>query len=367
MRPVARAFERMNTPRLSFLSACTSVAAILALTACATAIRPSSDDPDVVEEQALQQSISLDRRMTLQRRLDEVAIPILERSAQFCAGNVRASLGAHIASLWSFEKEDRVAAGQILHLDDRPTVLWTLDRSQAPATPLRAGDVVVSIGGKSLPVGEDGLDDLDEVLVDASRAKPRKSDGLLDAVVRRDGQSTTLRLPYVVACNYSAVAQMKGEINAHNDGSKIVVNSALMAFFPDNRDLAIVLGHELAHGALSHVGKTRAVGIATGFMDGALGGTGLAGDALSAPFSQQFEAEADYLGLYMTAASGYDIDGAERTWREFWIHTTGTKTGFTDTHPGSAKRFVAMRRTIAEIVAKKKKGAPLVPDTGSKP
>lgn len=311
--------------------------------------------------------MSLDHRMKLQRRLDEVATPLLAHSAQFCAGNVRASLGAHIASLWSFEKEDRAAARQILHLDDRLTVLWTLDRSRAPATPLRTGDVLVSIGGKSLADGEDGIDRLDDVLVDVSRTQPRKSDGWLDAEVLRDGQSTALRLPYAVACNYSAVARMKGEINAHNDGDKITVNSALMAFFPDNRDLAIVLGHELAHGALSHVGKSRALGITTGLMDGALGGTGYAGGALSAPFSQQFEAEADYLGLYMTAASGYDIDGAERTWREFWMHTTGTKTGFTDTHPGSAKRFVAMRRTIAEILAKKKNGAPLVPDTGSKP
>lgn len=36
------------------------------------------------------------------------------------------------------------------------------------------------------------------------------------------------------------------------------------------------------------------------------------------------------------------------------------------TPPSSAKRFVAMRRTIAEIQAKTKNGAPLVPLATSK-
>lgn len=357
----------MNKPRLSFFPACASIAATFALSACATAIRPSSDDPDVVQEQALQQSMSLNQRMTLQRRLDDVAIPLMEHSAPFCGGDVRASLGAHIASLWSFEKEERAAAKQSLRLDDRLTVLWTLDRKQAPATPLRAGDILLSVNDKPLPAGEKGIDRLNDVLLDAVRAKSGAREGWLEAVVQRDGQSTALRLPYIAACNYSAIARMKNEVHAQNDGHEIIVNSALMSFFPDNRDLAIILGHELANGVLSHGGKARAVGIAAGIVDGALGGTGLAEEALSSPFSQQFDAEADYLGLYMVAASGYDIDGAEKIWRELGVHTADArKKGFLSAPPTSAKRFVAMRRTIAEILSKKKNGAPLVPLAKSK-
>lgn len=357
----------MNNPRPSFFPACASIAATFVLTACAASIRPASDDPDVVQEQALQNSLSLNHRMTLQRRLDDVAIPLLEHSAPFCGGDVRASLGAHIASLWSFEKDERAAAKQTLHLDDRLSVLWTLDRKQTPATPLRAGDVLLSVGGKPLPAGKKGIDRLNDVLIDAARAKPARREGWLEAVVQREGQSTALRLPYTTACNYTAVTRMKNEVHAENDGHEIVVNSALMRFFPDNRDLAIVLGHELANGVLSHGGKTRAVGIAAGIVDGALGGTGLAQEALSSPFSQQFDAEADYLGLYMVAAAGYDIDGAERIWRELGVHTAGAKKkGFMSTPPSSAKRFVAMRRTIAEIQAKTKNGAPLVPLAKSK-
>ncbi|PIF78325.1 hypothetical protein CLU95_5510 [Variovorax sp. 54] len=357
----------MNTPRFSFFPACASIAATFVLTACATSIRPSSDDPDVVQEQALQQSMSLNQRMALQRRLDDVAIPLMEHSAPFCDGDVRASLGAHIASVWSFEKEERITVKQTLHLDDRLAVLWTLDRKQAPATPLRAGDVLLSVGGKPLPAGEKGIDRLNDVLLDAARAKPMKREGWLDAVVQREGQSTALRLPYAAACNYTAITRMKNEVHAENDGHEIFVNSALMTFFPDNRDLAIVLGHELANGVLSHGGKSRAVGIAAGIVDGALGGTGMAEEALSSPFSQQFDAEADYLGLYMVAAAGYDIEGAERIWREFGVHTAGTKKkSFVSAAPTSARRFVAMRRTIAEIQAKKKNGAPLVPLAKSK-
>lgn len=350
----------MKNPCPSFL-ACASVAAILLLTACSTAIRPSGNDPDVVEEQTLQRSISLSRWKVLQRRLDDVAMPLLELSAPFCAADVRASLGAQIVSAWRFDKEDRAIAQRTLSLDERLTVLWTLERNEPGWTPLRAGDVLVSLDGKSLSADEAGVERFNGVLVDALRGKPGKGEGWLDAVVQRDGTSTALRLPYIAACNYPATVQMKGEIDALNDGKQIVVNSGLMAFFPEDRDLAIVLGHELAHGVLSHVMKARALSVATSVVDDALGGTGLAGKALTAPFSQQFEAEADYLGLYMTAASGYDVDGAEKIWREFGVHATSRKPGFVDTHPSSAKRFVAMRRTIAEIVAKKKNGTPLVP------
>ncbi len=69
----------------------------------------------------------------------------------------------------------------------------------------------------------------------------------------------------------------------------------------------------------------------------------------------------------MVAAAGYDIEGAERIWREFGVHTAGTKKkSFVSAAPTSARRFVAMRRTIAEIQAKKKNGAPLVPLAKSK-
>jgi Peptidase family M48 len=78
------------------------------------------------------------------------------------------------------------------------------------------------------------------------------------------------------------------------------------------------------------------------------------------------ELEADYVGLYLMAAAGMEIDGADEIWRRM-------RDAFPDgeppagaeavrTHPTHAARFVAFQDWVAEIKAKQAKGLPLTPE-----
>ena len=75
-----------------------------------------------------------------------------------------------------------------------------------------------------------------------------------------------------------------------------------------------------------------------------------------------FEAEADYIGVYYAARAGYDISEVASLWRRIAvrnpvsIHLEGT------THPSSAIRFLAIEQTVLEIDDKRRKGESIVPN-----
>ena len=79
-------------------------------------------------------------------------------------------------------------------------------------------------------------------------------------------------------------------------------------------------------------------------------------------FSQDFEAEADYVGVYHAGRAGYDVRKAASFWRRLGashpaaIHLAGS------THPSTAKRFLALEQAVAEFERKREKGLPLLPD-----
>jgi predicted Zn-dependent protease len=80
-------------------------------------------------------------------------------------------------------------------------------------------------------------------------------------------------------------------------------------------------------------------------------------------FSQDFEAEADYVGVYLMARGGYDIGLAPNFWRRMAvIHPGSIKTNHSSTHPSAPERFVALEGAVGEIRAKLAAGKPLTPE-----
>jgi len=80
-----------------------------------------------------------------------------------------------------------------------------------------------------------------------------------------------------------------------------------------------------------------------------------------AAFSQDFESEADYVGLYYTARAGYDIHNVPDLWRRMAVENPGAIT-MGNTHPSTSQRFVALEAAAAEIEAKRKDGRALQPE-----
>lgn len=166
------------------------------------------------------------------------------------------------------------------------------------------------------------------------------------------------------------------ELNATADGESVHVNSGMLRFVENDNELALIVGHEISHNMLRHLDKKRGNAI-VGTVVGGLFDIGLAvlgvnthgafsrigTNAGGTAYSQDFEAEADYAGLYLAARAGYDISQAPTLWRRVAVEHPGSIQGsYSATHPGTAERFLALEQAVHEVEAKKQKGLPLRPD-----
>lgn len=90
--------------------------------------------------------------------------------------------------------------------------------------------------------------------------------------------------------------------------------------------------------------------------------TSLGSDIGGAAFSQGFESEADYVGLYHTARAGYPIAEAPKFWRRMAASNPGAIHIAGSTHPSTAVRFLALEESVKEIQRKKAAGIRLAPE-----
>ena len=178
-------------------------------------------------------------------------------------------------------------------------------------------------------------------------------------------------------CSFGFVLEESKDLNAYADGKNIVVSSA-MANFADFDELANVLSHEYAHNVMQHVAAQQK-NVGAGALGGMLidvlaasqgvdtGGTGskLGGSLAGMHYSQDYEREADYVGLYIMERAGFDISKAPNLWRKMSIANSSSiadKGRYGSTHPSNPERFVALNQTIQEINYKKQNNLPLVPE-----
>jgi predicted Zn-dependent protease len=145
-------------------------------------------------------------------------------------------------------------------------------------------------------------------------------------------------------------------------------------FLKSDDQLAFILSHEMGHNVMRHIDKQKdnaqwgavfgsigdvAAGMARVNSKGKFSKTGMGAGVLG--YSEKFEAEADYVGLYIMARAGYNIDAAPDVWRimsqaepnSIYVHLT---------HPNNPARTIAMTKTVAEIHAKQRAHQPLIPN-----
>lgn len=175
-------------------------------------------------------------------------------------------------------------------------------------------------------------------------------------------------------CYYYFRLAQDTDLNAHADGENVVMYSGIMHFLEDDDEVAIIMGHELAHNMMGHI-DARKDNLVAGALIGAVidaaaasqgiysGGdwtrTGAEMGAYS--YSVEFEQEADYVGMYIAARAGYDISKAPDVWRRMSVENP--KNLFRDTtHPSKPKRAATLQKTIDEIEYKHKHKVAMLPD-----
>ena len=143
-------------------------------------------------------------------------------------------------------------------------------------------------------------------------------------------------------------------------GGKIVVYSGLargLALSDD--ELAVVLGHELAHALREHararMGKSAIVGMGTAVL-GQVVGNGryagafqLGGNLLSLKFSRSDEVEADEVGLDLAARAGFNPRAGLSLWRKMAAAAKGAPPEWLSTHPASSSRVADIERLLPKV------------------
>lgn len=155
-------------------------------------------------------------------------------------------------------------------------------------------------------------------------------------------------------------------------GGKIVVYEGIMNIIASDDELAVVLGHEVAHAVAKHSNErlsqqkaleyggailsaiTQNASQQTQTLAAQVFGLG-ANYGVMLPFSRKHETEADNIGLVLMTMAGYNPECALTFWQKMSAGTTNTKAEFMSTHPSDATRIANLQKQLPKV--KKEYGA----------
>ncbi|MBZ0109875.1 MAG: M48 family metalloprotease [Candidatus Scalindua rubra] len=236
-----------------------------------------------------------------------------------------------------------------LPAEDGCVVVGVIDDYIADLAGIREGDIIKEIEGKEIK-------DSNHVTF--------KADVVSTVVVERNNARLSFDVkpeekPYV-----RISLKETGKINAYAKFSGIQFTTGMVHFVEDDDELAVIMGHELAHLTARHLPKNiRMVALC-----GALGGlTGplapLTTQALYAPYSRKNEREADYLGLIYAHNAGYDVEKGAALWKRFALEIPRTRSkSFLRSHPASPERILRVKNVVELIKSGKIPMENLIPD-----
>lgn len=338
---------------------------------------PSTSAPgvtadEVANEKRQQQTFQIQNYHAQSARLNNVAFRLTVANREDCRDAVGPRAGFNAISAADVPAATRELAIAALRLDpQRPTIVAVADSSPAAKAGLAPGDIIASIDGSPAP-SSDTRAWLSRHLSD-SAGKP------LRVEISRQDKTRVVSISPVVACSIPVFLADDSSANAFTDGKRIVVHSAILRISQNDAQLAIVVGHELAHVTMAHLDKRQqnaAVGAVGGvaadvalavfgvYTGGAFTRAGANAGAIA--YAQDFEKEADYVGTYYAAKAGYDVTGAEQFWRALGQENP-TSVAYAGLHPTTPERFVQMQKTVGEIGDKKRRMAVLRPEAKPQP
>lgn len=253
-----------------------------------------------------------------------------------------------------YREDFRVAAEQIYHLDEGPAISALVPDGPAEAAGLKVGDVLQSVNGKALEQQETleskavttGYTRLIDTLDDAFAAGP------VDLGILRDGRPMSVRVAGARGCASDIQVDISSSFNADADGKTIGVSLAMLRYADTDDGLAFIMGHELSHDILGHAEMLDSEHVKRGLLRSV---------GKNRTRILDTEQQADYLGIYLAASAGYDLDAVDRFWRRY-THDHGLGILGDGTHLGDQRRIRFIAAAIAEVKAMRTQGLPLVPD-----
>jgi len=349
---------------------CAFAVIIAMLEGCAgPTLKQFAADPAKVARQADQlRTIKLNSWFDDMSRLVTVGYHVGVAARDECAQSVKPVVGVFVVNLAVLSREFW-PAGRVKGIGTAPKIISVVPGSPAETAGLWPEDVIIEVAGR--PIAEDGRAPQQIAnLVRATTGQP----GGTEFVVLRDGWELVFSVIPVHSCDYSLEVLEGKAVTAFADGESISVHRSLLRYVRNDHELAMIMAHELSHNVLDHRGsklKNAAVGAVVGFAADVLAGAvGVDTDAEftmsgmqagAAAYEKEFEAEADYMALYMLARAGYDVEAGANLVRRMETFSRANLDYALD-HFAYHGRVRALGQVTAEIDGKRKAGLPLYPD-----
>lgn len=333
--------------------------AILAAGCAPVTQGPVITDKQAKKEAALQYELAYQEHQTQLQSIMATYRRILKANVDACtAEHIQGDLGARVNILDNISSSYQAAAKKLDDLTDVPTVVAVYADGPGLAAGLKKGDAILEINNNRIGTGTDAMDKLDHL----------KANDEITLQIQRGLETKDITLTTEALCDYKLIYLHEDIVNAFATGKEVVITSGMKRFLKSDDELAMTVGHELAHNTMGHIDKQKtnvAIGTIAGAMVQILTGVNMAewgSNVGREAYSQSFEAEADYVGVYYASKAGFDPRAAKDMWRRMaadhpaGIHLEGSS------HPSTAKRVLAIEATIDEVEQKKANNEPLTPN-----
>ncbi len=236
----------------------------------------------------------------------------------------------------SVDNTEEIAGYYKLPTEDGCVVIGVMDGYIADLAGIRQGDIIKEVDGKKIK-------DSGHVKFKAGRSST--------VIVERAGARLSFNvipkeMPYV-----RIRLKQTSKINAYAKFTGIVFTSGMVHFAEDEDELAIIMGHELAHLTSKHLPKNISVAALCGTLGGLTGPFApWATQALYAPYSRKNEREADYIGLIYAHNAGYNIERGAILWKRFALEIPKSRSkSFLRSHPASPERILRVKKVVELI------------------
>ncbi len=280
-------------------------------------------------------------------RLHDVAFPLLVAAADWCSVDREPTYGFLLKDQEALQIQGREVAGSSV------SVAYIHPRLPAASAGLRLADQLISVNERT--VRGIRAEEVSQWIrrMTIARIQP------LQLEVARGGSRQIVHLWAVPACQFSVQLLETNQINGIADGKHVGVTAGAMRFVRSDDELAWLLAHEIAHNLLNHSQNVRLRAMLNAF----LGATTGASPEASVPSERRsLEAQADYVGAFMMARAGYDVQVIKQFWRRMDSLRSRKNTSEMDvSHPTTDERLASFEITLKEIQEKRDRGESLQP------
>jgi predicted Zn-dependent protease len=159
-------------------------------------------------------------------------------------------------------------------------------------------------------------------------------------MILRQGATLPIRLGSTPGCPARIRLARSTQTNAFANGRYVTLTTSVLDFTRSDDEVAVIIGHELAHNILSHPDRLDREKVPRG----RLRGFGANADKVRAT-----EEEADRLGISLVWAAGFDKSAAIPFWRRYYERFDGPQ--LFRTHPTLAARERLIDETLAALNA----------------